>query len=147
MAGINKVILVGCLGKDPQIVTTSNGNKLASFSIATSDTWKDKTTGERKERTEWHNISVTSPSLAGFTEKYLMKGMKVYVEGKLLTREWTDQNGNKRYKTEVVCGAYEGTIQLLDTKKESSSETKTEEAPSQGWSEEEVEDFGDDIPF
>ena len=147
MAGINKVILVGCLGKDPQIVTTSNGNKLASFSIATSDTWKDKTTGERKERTEWHSISVTSPSLAGFTEKYLMKGMKVYVEGKLLTREWTDNNGNKRYKTEVVCGAYEGTIQLLDTKKESSFETKAEETPLQGWSEEEVEDFGDDIPF
>jgi len=148
MSGINKVILIGCLGKDPQIVNTSNGNKLANFTLATSDTWKDKTTGERKERTEWHSISVLSPSLASFTEKYLMKGAKVYIEGKLLTREWTDQNGNKRFKTEIVCGAYDSTIQVLDARKENTQTQETQEEI--GWQEETTEnqDFlDDDIPF
>ena len=150
MAGINKVILVGCLGKDPQIINTTNGNKLANFTVATSDVWKDKNTGERKERTEWHSISVTSPSLANLTEKYLRKGAKVYVEGKLLTREWTDQNGNKRFKTEVVCGAYDSSIQMLDAKKENTPSTEKQEAQEIGWQEEptqEQEFLDDDIPF
>ena len=116
MASINKVILVGRLGKDPQINTFQNGGKIASFTLATSETWTDKQTNERKERTEWHNIAVTSPALVTLAEKYLKKGSQAYIEGTLRTREYTDQNGIKRYVTETVLAPYGGQIMLLDAK-------------------------------
>ncbi|MFA4846360.1 MAG: single-stranded DNA-binding protein [Patescibacteria group bacterium] len=117
MAGsVNKVILVGNLGKDPEVRTFQNGGRVANFSIATSENWKDKATGEKKERTEWHRISVTNDNLVTVVERYLKKGSKVYVEGQLETREWTDKDGQKRYTTEVVLRPYRGELTMLDSK-------------------------------
>ena len=116
MTSVNKVIIIGRLGKDPIISNFQNGSKIATFTVATSERWTDKATGEKKERTEWHNISVTSPVLADFAERYLQKGQQVYVEGRLQTREWTDKQGTKRYSTEINVGAYSGQIALLESK-------------------------------
>ncbi|MBF0562492.1 MAG: single-stranded DNA-binding protein [Alphaproteobacteria bacterium] len=117
MAGsVNKVILVGNLGKDPEIRHGQDGTKFANFSIATSESWKDKGTGERKERTEWHRISVMNPNLADIVERYLRKGSKVYVEGSLQTRKWTDQSGQEKYTTEVIVGRFKGEITLMDSR-------------------------------
>lgn len=117
MAGsINKVILVGNLGRDPEVRSAQDGSKIVSFSIATSDAWKDKNSGERKERTEWHRIVVFNPGLADICEKYLHKGSKVYIEGQLQTRKWQDQNGTERYTTEVVIPRFRGELTLLDGK-------------------------------
>lgn len=114
MAGsVNKVILIGNLGRDPEIRTSQNGDKIASFSIATSEQWKDKATGERKEKTEWHRIVVFNPNLADVVERYVKKGSPVYVEGQLQTRKWTDQQGVEKYVTEVVIGKFKGEITLL----------------------------------
>jgi len=112
--GINKVILVGNLGKDPEVKSFQNGGKIANFTIATSESWKDKMTGERKERTEWHNIKVDNENLVRVVEQYLRKGSKVYVEGQLQTRKWQDRDGNDRYTTEVVVGRFRGELELLD---------------------------------
>lgn len=118
MAGsLNKVTLIGNLGKDPEIRFMPDGSKVASFSLATSDVWKDKTTGERKERTEWHRAVVFNERLADIVEKYVRKGSKLYVEGALQTRKWTDQSGAERYVTEVVLGKFRGDIVILDPKK------------------------------
>lgn len=115
MAGsINKVILVGNLGQDPRISNTQSGAKIVSFSLATSDTWRDKATGERKDRTEWHNVVIFNSGLAETAEKFLRKGSKVYLEGQLQTRSWEDQNGQKRYTTEVVLQNYNSTLVMLD---------------------------------
>ena len=103
---LNKVTLIGNLGKDPEIRSFQNGGRAASFSIATSETWKDKQTGERKERTEWHRISILNDGLVSVAEKYLKKGAKVYLEGQLETRKWTDKEGQDRYSTEVVLRPY-----------------------------------------
>src|SRR3984885_12427824 len=103
---LNKATLIGHLGKDPEIRTFQNGGRAASLSIATSDSWKDKASGERKERTEWHHISVLSEPLVKLAEKYLKKGAKVYVEGKLETRKWTDKEGRERHTTEIVLRPY-----------------------------------------
>ena len=116
MASINKAIIIGRLGKDPQINTFTNGGKIASFTVATSETWNDKTTGERKERTEWHNIVINNPALVTLAEKYLKKGSQAYIEGTIRTREYTDQNGLKRYVTEIVVAPFNGEIMLLDSK-------------------------------
>lgn len=116
MTSVNKVIIIGRLGKDPIISNFQNGSKIATFTMATSERWTDKATGEKKERTEWHTISVTSPVLADFAERYLQKGQQVYVEGRLQTREWTDKQGVKRYSTEINVGAYNGQIALLESK-------------------------------
>jgi single-strand DNA-binding protein len=113
---INKATLLGYLGKDPEIRSFQDGGRVAHFSIATSESWKDKESGERKERTEWHRVSVISDGLVGVTEKYLKKGAKVYVEGKLETRKWTDRDGIERYTTEVVLRPYSGELILLDRK-------------------------------
>lgn len=116
MAGsVNKVILVGNLGKDPEVRTFPNGGRVASFSVATSESWKDKATGERKERTEWHRISIFNEALVGITEKYLKKGSKVYLEGQLETRKY-EKDGRDVYTTEVVLRPYNGTLTMLDTK-------------------------------
>ncbi len=115
MAGsVNKVILVGNLGRDPEVRTFQNGGKVCNLRIATSETWKDRTTGERKERTEWHSVAIFSEPLARIAEQYLKKGSKVYIEGQLETRKWQDQSGADRYSTEVVLRPYRGELTLLD---------------------------------
>ncbi len=117
MAGsVNKVILVGNLGKDPEVRAMQSGDKVCSFSIATSENWKDKTSGERKEKTEWHRISVFNQGLVTICEKYLKKGSKVYIEGQLETRKWTDKDGNEKYTTEVVLRPFRGELTMLDSK-------------------------------
>ena len=115
MAGsVNKVIIVGNLGKDPEIRSFQNGGRVASFSVATSESWKDKTSGERKEKTEWHRVSILNEALVGIAEKYLKKGSKVYLEGQLETRKWTDKEGKDQYTTEVVLRPYRGELTMLD---------------------------------
>ncbi len=115
MAGsVNKVILVGNLGKDPESRTFANGGKVVSFSLATSESWKDRSSGERKEKTEWHNVSIFSEGLARVAEQYLKKGSKVYIEGQLETRKWQDQSGNDRYTTDVVLRNFNSSMVLLD---------------------------------
>ena len=122
MAGsVNKVILVGNLGKDPEVRTFQNGGKVCNFSIATSESWKDKNTGERQEKTQWHNIAIFSEPLANIAEQYLKKGSKVYVEGQLETRKWQDQSGNDRYSTEVVLKGYSATMTMLDSRADSAA--------------------------
>ncbi len=117
--GVNKVILVGNLGKDPEVKSFANGGRVANFTIATSESWKDKMTGERKERTEWHNIKIDNDNLIRVVEQYLRKGSKVYVEGQLQTRKWQDRDGNDRYTTEVVVGRFKGELELLDRRESS----------------------------
>ena len=115
MAGsVNKVILVGNLGKDPESRSFQNGGKVVSFSIATSENWKDKNSGERKDKTEWHNVSIFSEGLARVAEQYLKKGSKVYLEGQLETRKWQDKDGNDRTTTEVVLRNFNSSMVLLD---------------------------------
>ncbi|HMM91331.1 single-stranded DNA-binding protein [Bradyrhizobium sp.] len=115
MAGsVNKVILVGNLGKDPEIRRTQDGRPIANLSIATSDTWRDKNTGERKEKTEWHRVVIFSEPLCKVVEQYLKKGSKVYIEGALQTRKWTDQQGVEKYSTEVVLQGFNSTLTMLD---------------------------------
>ena len=115
MAGsVNKVILIGNLGRDPEVRTFQNGGKVCNLRIATSETWKDRNTGERKERTEWHSVAIFSEPLARVAEQYLRKGSKVYLEGQLETRKWQDQNGQDRYSTEVVLRPYRSELPMLD---------------------------------
>ncbi len=115
MAGsVNKVILVGNLGKDPEIRRTQDGRPIANLSVATSDTWRDKATGERKEKTEWHRVVIFSEGLAKIAEQYLKKGAKVYIEGQLQTRKWTDQSGVEKYSTEVVLQGFNAVLTMLD---------------------------------
>ncbi|WP_316191641.1 MULTISPECIES: single-stranded DNA-binding protein [unclassified Bradyrhizobium] len=115
MAGsVNKVVLVGHLGKDPEIRRTQDGRPIASMSIATSDTWRDKATGERKEKTEWHRVVIFSEGLAKVAEQYLKKGAKVYIEGALATRKWTDQGGVEKYTTEIILQGFHAQLVLLD---------------------------------
>ena len=115
MAGsVNKVILIGNLGRDPEVRTFQNGGKVCNLRIATSETWKDRNTGERRERTEWHQVVLQSDGLVGVAERFLRKGSKVYIEGQLQTRKWQDQSGNDRYSTEVVLRGLNGTLTMLD---------------------------------
>ena len=117
MAGsVNKVILIGNLGRDPEVRTFQNGGKVCNLRIATSETWKDRSTGERKERTEWHTVAIFNENLARLAEQYLRKGSKVYIEGKLETRKWQDQSGQDRYSTEVVLRPYGGELTFLDSR-------------------------------
>ena len=115
MAGsVNKVILIGNLGKDPEVRRMQNGNPVVNLTIATSDTWRDKATGERKEKTEWHRVVIFSEGLAKVAEQYLKKGAKVYIEGALQTRKWTDPQGVEKYSTEVVLQGFNATLTMLD---------------------------------
>ena len=117
MAGsVNKVILVGNLGRDPEIRTTNDGTKVANFSLATSENWRDRNTGERRERTEWHRVVIFNDRLVDVVEKYLNKGSKIYVEGQLQTRKWTDRDGQERYTTEVVLQRFRGELTMLDSR-------------------------------
>ena len=115
MAGsVNKVILIGNLGADPEVKSFSNGGRIANLRIATSESWKDRQSGERKERTEWHSVVLQSDGLVGVAERFLRKGSKVYIEGQLRTRKWQDQNGNDRYTTEISVGGMGGVLTMLD---------------------------------
>ncbi len=115
MAGsVNKVIIVGNLGQDPEVKSFQNGGRIANLRIATSENWKDKNTGEKKERTEWHTVVLNSDGLVGVAERYLKKGSKVYIEGQLRTRKWQDASGNDRYSTEVSVGGMGGVLTMLD---------------------------------
>ncbi len=119
MAGsVNKVILVGNLGKDPEVRSAQNGTKIVNFTLATSETWNDKASGERKERTEWHRVVVFNDRIADVAERYLKKGQKVYVEGSLQTRKWTDQSGQEKYTTEVVIDRFRGDLTMLSSRNE-----------------------------
>src|SRR5215468_8512776 len=116
MAGsVNKVILVGNLGRDPEIRSTQDGTRIANLAVATSESWRDRVSGERKERTEWHRVVIFNERLAEIAEKYLKKGSKVYVEGALQTRKWTDNSGQERYTTEVVLQRFRGELTMLDS--------------------------------
>lgn len=115
MAGsVNKVIIIGNLGADPEVKSFQNGGKIANLRIATSENWKDRATGERKERTEWHSVVIQSEGLVGVVERYLKKGSKIYIEGQLRTRKWQDRDGNDRYTTEVSVGGIGGVLTMLD---------------------------------
>jgi single-strand DNA-binding protein len=117
MAGsVNKVILVGNLGKDPEVRSTQDGSKIVNLTLATSETWNDRASGERKEKTEWHRVVIFNDRTADVAERFLKKGAKIYVEGSLQTRKWTDQSGQERYTTEVVIGRFNGQLTMLDTK-------------------------------
>lgn len=117
MAGsVNKVILIGNLGKDPEIRTTQDGKEIGNLTIATSESWKDKNTGERKEKTEWHRVVIFNPGLMSVVKQYLKKGSKVYIEGALQTRKWQDQSGQEKYTTEIVLQAFNSTLTMLDSK-------------------------------
>jgi single-strand DNA-binding protein len=151
MAGsVNKVILIGNLGKDPEIRSTQDGREIASFSIATSETWKDKNSGERKEKTEWHNIVVFNERLITVIKNYVKKGSKLYIEGALQTRKWTDKEGRERYTTEVVLQNFNGTLTMLDGKggrpEGESSGSYNQSAPAAA-SKPASELLDDEIPF
>jgi len=151
MAGINKVILVGNLGAKPEVKYASNGNAIANLSVATSDSWTDKNTGQKQERTEWHRVSLFG-KLAEIAGQYLDKGSKVYVEGKLQTRKWQDQNGQDRYTTEVVVSGFNGTLQMLDRRDDAGGAPSAprQSAPAQATptiTPVANDDFEDDIPF
>ena len=123
MAGsVNKVILIGNLGADPEIRRTQDGRPIANLRIATSESWRDRNTGERRERTEWHRVVIFSEGLCRVVEQYVKKGSKVYIEGQLQTREWEDQSGQKRYSTEVVLQGFNSTLQMLDGRGEGGSD-------------------------
>ena len=127
VGSVNKVILLGNLGRDPEIRSMQSGNKMASFSMATSKRWKDKATQEQKEKTSWHNIVVFGEGLVNVVEKYVKKGSKIYLEGELQTRKWQDQDGNDKYTTEVIIQGYNCNLTLLDSKGANPSSITTED--------------------
>lgn len=144
MAGsINKVILIGNLGKDPEVRSMQDGKTIVNFSIATSENWKDKTTGEQKAKAEWHRVVIFNEHLAKVAQNYLKKGSKVYVEGQLQTRKWTDQSGVEKYTTEVVLQRFKGELTMLDGRPEERAgnevRNKTQASP--------LDDMDDEIPF
>lgn len=135
MAGsVNKVILVGNLGRDPEVRRLGSGDPVVNLRIATSDTWRDKATGERKERTEWHNVVIFNENLAKVAEQYLKKGTKVYIEGSLQTRKWTDQSGAEKYTTEVVLQRFRGEMTILDSRGGGGAEAIDDYAGGGGYS-------------
>ena len=153
MAGINKVILVGNLGAKPEVKYASNGNAISNLSVATSESWTDKSTGQKQEKTEWHRVSLFG-KIAEIAGQYLDKGSKVYVEGKLQTRKWQDQSGQDRYTTEVIVSGFNGTLQMLDRRDSVNSEAPTQSTrpPESSQSAPKIipvaqDEFEDDIPF
>jgi single-strand DNA-binding protein len=153
MAGsVNKVILIGNLGRDPEVRTTQNGTKVANLSLATSDSWKDKNTGERREKTEWHRVVIFG-NLADIAERYLKKGSKVYVSGSLQTRKWQDQSGQDKYTTEVVLQGFNGELTMLDGRGDGAGGgggggDYGSDGPSDGgWDSGPSGDMDDEIPF
>lgn len=152
MAGsVNKVILVGNLGKDPEIRRTQDGKPIANLSIATSESWRDKTSGERKEKTEWHRVVIFNEPLCKVAEQYLKKGAKVYIEGQLQTRKWTDKDGVEKYSTEIVLQGFNGSLTMLDSRTQNGNEdTQSGSDPSPARKPAMVgggRDMDDEIPF
>lgn len=147
MSSLNKVILIGKLGKDPEQKTFSNGGIVVNFSVATSERWTDKATGEKKEKTEWHNITVWNTRLQDVATKYLSKGSNVYIEGALETRKWQDKDGNDRYTTEVVLKQYRGELVILDGKKSSDEPAEAGEPAKANGYQPQPTQMDDDIPF
>ena len=149
MAGVNKVILVGNLGKDPEVRRMTSGEPVVNLSVATSESWRDKASGERKERTEWHRVVIFNENLAKVAEQYLRKGSKVYLEGQLSTRKWTDKDGAEKYSTEVVLNRFRGELVMLDGRSEggggggSTGRSGSGEAPASF----DRGDMDDEIPF
>ena len=143
MSSLNKVLIIGNLGADPEAKSFANGGKICTLRVATSESWKDKQTGERKERTEWHNVVIKSEGLAGVAERFLRKGSKVYLEGQLQTRKWQDQSGADRYSTEVVLSGPGAVLTMLDPPSDQRGERKQSyDAPAQNQA-----DLDDDVPF
>lgn len=148
MSSLNKVQLIGNLGKDPEMRTLSNGKMIANLSIATAQRWKDRESGERKEKTEWHRVVVFNEALADLCQKYVRKGSKIYVEGSLQTRKWTDQSGADRYSTEVVLQNFNGAIVLLDARRDNGQPGEDRSEPAARTQPAKKADFNDDdIPF
>jgi len=157
MAGsVNKVIIVGNLGRDPDVRTFANGGKVVNLRIATSESWRDKATGERKERTEWHSVAITAEGPAKVAEQYLRKGSTVYIEGQLETRKWTDQNGVEKYSTEIVVRPYKGEMTLLggradatgsDDRRAAAPESASQTGSRAGGSAAVADYIDDEIPF
>ena len=148
MAGsLNKVVLIGNLGRDPEIRTTSDGREIANFSIATSESWKDKATGERKDKTEWHRVVVFSEGLVRVIKNYVKKGSKLYIEGQLQTRKWMDNENQERYTTEVVLQNFNSTLILLDSRGESSGFQGEEFQKKESAPVFDNSDLDDEIPF
>lgn len=142
MAGsVNKVTIIGNLGRDPEVRTFANGGKIVNLRVATSETWKDKATGERKERTEWHSVSITNEGIAKIAEQYLRKGSTVYIEGQLETRKWQDQSGVDKYSTEIVLRPFRGELTLLGGKTDRDDEPRQEQQTTRR------DDDTDSIPF
>ena len=150
MAIVNKVILVGNLGADPEVKSFQNGGRIANLRLATSESWKDKQTGEAKDRTEWHSVTLSSDGLVGVAERFLRKGSKVYIEGKLQTRKWQDQSGNDRYTTEIVVGGFDGKLVMLDggkgEKPDGGSSDPSNMHGGASW-DSNPDDLDDDVPF
>ncbi len=148
MAGsVNKVILIGNLGKDPEIRSLPSGEKIANLTVATSEQWRDKASGERKEKTEWHRVVIFNENIAKVAENYLKKGAKVYIEGSLQTRKWTDNSGVEKYSTEVVLQKFRGELTMLDGKSEGGGGGGFQKASSSGPKESFPADLDDEIPF
>ncbi len=158
MASLNKVMLIGNLGADPEIRSFQNGGKVANLRLATSESWKDKNTGEKQERTEWHTVAIFNDGLVGVVERFLKKGSKVYIEGQLQTRKWQDQTGADRYSTEVVLRGFGGTLVMLDGAKSGGGASGGWSGGSSGEFEQKPvtgpvggapnhDDLDDDIPF
>lgn len=141
---INKVILVGNVGQDPEIRTMQDGREVVNLSLATTESWKDKVTGEKKDRTEWHRLVIFSPGLVNIVKNYVKKGAKLYVEGQLQTRKWTDNNGIERYMTEIVLQNFNSALQMLDSSRSNDKNvSKDSEIIPQNWNKE----LDDSIPF
>ena len=147
MASVNKVILVGALGADPEVKSFQNGGKICNIRLATGEKWKDKATGEQKERTEWHSVVLQSDGLVGVAERFLRKGSKVYIEGQLRTRKWQDASGNDRYSTEVVVGGFDGKLVMLDGAKGGEQSSRQEQPAQGGFGADDIDDLGDECPF
>ena len=141
---INKVTLLGNIGQDPEIRTTQGGKELASFSLATSETWKDKASGEKKTKSEWHKVIIFNDNLVNLVKNYTQKGSKIYIEGKLQTRDWQDKDGNKKYTTEIILNGFESKIVLLDNKED--NKPKMSESDDKAFKEAETS-LDDEIPF
>ena len=159
MAGsLNKVMLIGNLGQDPDVRSMQNGGRVCNLSIATSETWKDKNTGEKREKTEWHRVTIFNEGIVGVCENYLKKGSKVFIEGSLETRKWQDKDGQDRYTTEIVLKPYNGNLTMLDSRNDNQSgssyqQNYQQQAASGGGMQQNAaparvhDDFDDDIPF
>ena len=148
MAGsVNKVILVGNLGKDPEVRRMASGDPVVNLSVATSESWRDKASGERKEKTEWHRVVIFNKNLADVAEKYLRKGSKVYLEGSLQTRKWTDKDGAEKYSTEVVLQNFNGTLVMLDGRTEGGGGSRERMGASDAPAAFQRDEMDDEIPF